>query len=99
MVLKVGFLFFNKKECEVFEFTPDEDSDPMEDINGKIWSWTYFFVNKKLKKILFFSCYSQSKESFNNRFFDQEEESNEKNVNFHYPSIYDQDDEMMMDDL
>eukprot|EP01080_Neovahlkampfia_damariscottae_P003900 gene3900-7113_t len=90
------------KECEVFEFTPDEESDPMEDIDGRIWSFTYFFVNKKLKKILFFSCYSQSKESFKSKFFtseneffnEEDDETNEKNLNFHFSH-----DEMMIEDF
>lgn len=49
------------KSCTVYEYTPDPESDPI-DKSGRLWSWNYFFVNKKLKKVMYFSCYSKCKE-------------------------------------
>ena len=40
-------------ESEVYSYTPDRDSDPF-DAEGSLWSFNYFWYNKKLKRILFF---------------------------------------------
>ena len=42
------------KDCEVFSYIPDLDSDPFS--ASSLWSFNFFFVNKPLKKILFFFC-------------------------------------------
>eukprot|EP01027_Heterolobosea_sp_BB2_P011290 GEZU01016454.1.p1 GENE.GEZU01016454.1~~GEZU01016454.1.p1 ORF type:complete len:275 (+),score=51.07 GEZU01016454.1:179-1003(+) len=47
------------KECDIYSYLPDPDSDPMGE-EGKIWSWNYFFYNRKLKKVVFFTCYAVS---------------------------------------
>ena len=36
-------------------YNPDLDSDPYGE-EGTLWSFNYFFYNKKLKRILFFTC-------------------------------------------
>ncbi|PKK66981.1 repressor of RNA polymerase III transcription MAF1-like [Rhizophagus irregularis DAOM 181602=DAOM 197198] len=41
-------------ECSVYSFNPDNDSDPNAE-DGAIWSFNFFFYNKKLKRILFFA--------------------------------------------
>jgi len=41
---------------DIYVFTPDLSSDPAEDEAGSIWSMYYFFYNKKLKRIVFFTC-------------------------------------------
>ncbi|KAJ0408633.1 hypothetical protein P43SY_008980 [Pythium insidiosum] len=41
-------------ECEVYSYIPDMDSDPFSD--GNLWSFNYFFYNKNMKKILYFTC-------------------------------------------
>ncbi|KAF0345973.1 repressor of RNA polymerase III transcription MAF1 [Gigaspora margarita] len=41
-------------ECNVYSFNPDADSDPNAE-DGAIWSFNFFFYNKKLKRILFFT--------------------------------------------
>ena len=43
------------KECDVFSYNPDLASDPFGE-DGCIWSFNYFFYNKKLKRIVFFNC-------------------------------------------
>lgn len=43
------------KECEIYSYNPDLDSDPYGE-EGTLWSFNYFFYNKKLKRILFFTC-------------------------------------------
>ncbi|KAF0688380.1 Aste57867_20000 [Aphanomyces stellatus] len=47
-------------DCEVYSYIPDMDgcSDPFSD--GTLWSFNYFFYNKDLKKILYFTCMSRS---------------------------------------
>lgn len=46
-------------ECDVYSYNPDLDSDPY-GVEGSLWSFNFFFYNKKLKRILFFSCHSLS---------------------------------------
>lgn len=36
-------------------YNADFKSDPYEE-EGALWAFNYFFYNKKLKRILFFSC-------------------------------------------
>jgi hypothetical protein len=36
-------------------YNPDLNSDPFGE-DGCLWSFNYFFYNKKLKRIVFFSC-------------------------------------------
>lgn len=74
--------------CDIYAYLPDPDSDPMAE--GKIWTFNYFFYNKKLKKVLFFACYAES--YFHNRTDGMSEDSssdyenlpNLKNVNVHF---------------
>lgn len=40
-----------------FSYNPDLDSDPFGE-EGSLWSFNYFFYNKKLKRIVFFTCRS-----------------------------------------
>lgn len=39
----------------IYSYTPDMRSDPFSE-DGCLWSFNYFFYNKKLKRILFFTC-------------------------------------------
>lgn len=41
--------------CDIYSYTPDMRSDPFSE-DGCLWSFNYFFYNKKLKRILFFTC-------------------------------------------
>uniref|UniRef100_A0A8C5MPU0 Repressor of RNA polymerase III transcription MAF1 n=1 Tax=Leptobrachium leishanense TaxID=445787 RepID=A0A8C5MPU0_9ANUR len=44
-------------ECDIYSYNPDLDSDPFGE-DGSLWSFNYFFYNKKLKRIVFFTCRS-----------------------------------------
>lgn len=43
------------EECEIYSYNPDFDGDPSIE-KGAIWSFNYFFYNRKLKRIVSFSC-------------------------------------------
>jgi len=44
------------KECTIYSLMPDLDTNPFE-ADGCVWSFTYFFYNKKkLKRIILWSC-------------------------------------------
>lgn len=43
------------EECEIYSYSGDAMSDPFSE-EGALWSFAYFFFNKKLKRILFFTC-------------------------------------------
>lgn len=47
-------------ECEVFSYNPEFEGDSFAE-RGTIWSFGFFFYNRKLKRILFFSCQCLSK--------------------------------------
>ena len=49
----------NMAECEIYSYSPDLNSDPYSE-DGSLWSFNYFFYNKKLKRVLFFTCRSTS---------------------------------------
>ena len=43
------------EECDIYSYNPDLGSDPFGE-DGCLWSFNYFFYNKKLKRIVFFTC-------------------------------------------
>lgn len=47
------------RECDVYSYNPDLSSDPFGE-EGCTWSFNYFFYNKKLKRIVFFTCRATS---------------------------------------
>ncbi|XP_078154513.1 transcription regulator [Carex rostrata] len=47
------------KECEIYSYDPDSDSDPFLE-KGAIWSFNYFFYNRKLKRVVSFRCFCTS---------------------------------------
>lgn len=47
------------RECDVYSYVPDMEEDPFSD--GNIWTFNYFFFNKSLKRILYFTCIAKSK--------------------------------------
>lgn len=49
----------NMPECEIYSYNTDLNSDPYSE-DGCLWSFNYFFYNKKLKRVLFFTCRSTS---------------------------------------
>jgi hypothetical protein len=46
------------KNCEIFSYVPDMEEDPFSD--GVLWSFNFFFFNKELKRILYFTCVATS---------------------------------------
>lgn len=42
-------------DCEIYSYNPDLNSDPYGE-EGCIWSFNYMFYNKKMKRIVFFTC-------------------------------------------
>jgi len=42
-------------ECDIYSYNPDLASDPFGE-DGCLWSFNYFFYNKKMKRIVFFTC-------------------------------------------
>ncbi|RWR90681.1 Maf1 regulator [Cinnamomum micranthum f. kanehirae] len=42
-------------ECEVYSYNPDPEGDPLLE-KGAIWSFNFFFYNRKLKRVVSFRC-------------------------------------------
>eukprot|EP00792_Barthelona_sp_PAP020_P011079 TRINITY_DN4882_c0_g1_i1.p1 TRINITY_DN4882_c0_g1~~TRINITY_DN4882_c0_g1_i1.p1 ORF type:complete len:222 (+),score=53.08 TRINITY_DN4882_c0_g1_i1:53-667(+) len=42
-------------ECTAYVFLPEPDGNPLF-VDGTLWSFNYFLVDNKLKRILFFHC-------------------------------------------
>ena len=42
-------------DCQYCSYNPDLDSDPYCE-DGSLWSFNYFFFNKKENKMVFFTC-------------------------------------------
>ncbi|XP_046336988.1 repressor of RNA polymerase III transcription MAF1 homolog [Haliotis cracherodii] len=49
----------NLQDCDVYSYNPDLASDPYGE-EGCIWSFNYFFYNRKMKRIVFFTCRATS---------------------------------------
>ncbi|KND00456.1 RNA polymerase III-inhibiting protein MAF1 [Spizellomyces punctatus DAOM BR117] len=43
-------------ECDMYSFNPDGDVEPDAEEQGNLWSFYYFFMNRKLKRIVFFTA-------------------------------------------
>mmetsp|Transcript_14627 Transcript_14627/g.44324 ORF Transcript_14627/g.44324 Transcript_14627/m.44324 type:complete len:243 (-) Transcript_14627:2723-3451(-) len=54
------------QECDVYSYVPDLDSDPFSD--GILWSFNYFFFNKHLKRIVYFTCVARSKYGYDDNY-------------------------------
>jgi hypothetical protein len=48
------------KDCDIYSYKSDLESDPFGE-QGSVWSFNYFFYNRKLKRILYISCRGISK--------------------------------------
>jgi len=87
-------------DCDILSYVPEDDDDPMALGEGKIWSWNYFFYNKKQKKLLFLACYAKSKvHDCMNEDYDGESYTfcNPKNVDVHVRARVDDADDFDMD--
>lgn len=47
------------KDCEIYSYVPDMEEDPFSE--GNLWTFNFFFFNKTLKRILYFTCIATSK--------------------------------------
>eukprot|EP00604_Paraphysomonas_vestita_P001216 CAMPEP_0174818396 /NCGR_PEP_ID=MMETSP1107-20130205/1063_1 /TAXON_ID=36770 /ORGANISM="Paraphysomonas vestita, Strain GFlagA" /LENGTH=253 /DNA_ID=CAMNT_0016030173 /DNA_START=62 /DNA_END=823 /DNA_ORIENTATION=+ len=66
------------RNSEIYSYVPDMNEDPFSD--GTLWSFNYFFFNKDLKRICFFTCLAKS--AFNHQSYsDDEDEDNEDEDN------------------
>ncbi|KAJ3022536.1 RNA polymerase III-inhibiting protein maf1 [Thoreauomyces humboldtii] len=43
-------------ECEMYSFNPDGDVEPDAEEQGNLWSFYYFFLNRRQKRIVFFTA-------------------------------------------
>jgi hypothetical protein len=50
------------KDSDLYSYKSDLETDPFGEV-ASIWSFNYFFYNKKMKRILYFSCRGVSKSS------------------------------------
>ena len=48
-------------DCDVYSFNPDSDSDPFNEEGNSVWSFNYFFYNRRLKRILLVTCRAEHK--------------------------------------
>ncbi|KAJ8726493.1 hypothetical protein PYW07_001191 [Mythimna separata] len=46
-------------ECRIYSYNPDLASDPFGE-PGCLWAFNYFFYNRRLKRIVFFTCRAMS---------------------------------------
>jgi hypothetical protein len=42
-------------DCEIYSYNPDLSSDPFGE-DGCLWSFNYFFYNRKKKRVVLFTC-------------------------------------------
>eukprot|EP00794_Sanderia_malayensis_P018612 gene18612-20489_t len=47
------------QDCTIYSYNPDLESDPFGE-EGSLWSFNYFFFNKRMKRIVFFNCRASS---------------------------------------
>ena len=45
----------NLPNCDIYSYTPDLTSDPFAE-DGCLWSFNYFFYNRKLKRVVLLTC-------------------------------------------
>ena len=86
-------------DCDVYSYKAVTEGDPFTD-DGNLWSFNYFFYNKKLKRILYFSMHATSKTMLGIDSDDELanlDESGEQTGGTGYNS-YD-DDSMLFDDM
>lgn len=49
----------NPHECAIYSYNPDMESDPFSE-EGSLWSFVLFFHNRRMKRVVFFSCVATS---------------------------------------
>mmetsp|Transcript_4969 Transcript_4969/g.16204 ORF Transcript_4969/g.16204 Transcript_4969/m.16204 type:complete len:244 (+) Transcript_4969:235-966(+) len=48
-------------DCEIYVYNSDDPEGDIFGERGSIWNFNYFFYNRKLKRILYFSCAAKSR--------------------------------------
>ncbi|MEW5318383.1 MAG: hypothetical protein WDW38_009608 [Sanguina aurantia] len=74
------------RECDLYCYKSDLETDPFGE-KASIWSFNYFFYNKKMKRILYFSCRAVSKKSLD----EETTETSSKLYNYNSDSEADDD--------
>jgi len=49
------------QDCDVYSFNSDSDSDPFNEDGNNVWSFNYFFYNRRIKRILLVTCRAEHK--------------------------------------
>ncbi|CAF0728164.1 unnamed protein product [Rotaria sp. Silwood1] len=75
----------NIKESEIFSYRPDDTSDPFSE-TGIVWSFNFFFYNRKLRRILYLTCRADCKTSNDN---DNDDELSESNNDLAFEGVMD----------
>lgn len=73
------------KDCDVYSYKSDLENDPFGDV-ACVWSFGYFFYNRKMKRILYLSCRAKSKasvdeedtETFSKNYYDDDSDVDER---------------------
>eukprot|EP00640_Fibrocapsa_japonica_P006538 CAMPEP_0113938816 /NCGR_PEP_ID=MMETSP1339-20121228/5238_1 /TAXON_ID=94617 /ORGANISM="Fibrocapsa japonica" /LENGTH=185 /DNA_ID=CAMNT_0000942105 /DNA_START=153 /DNA_END=710 /DNA_ORIENTATION=+ /assembly_acc=CAM_ASM_000762 len=60
------------QQWEVYSYIPDLEGDPFSE--GNLWSFNYFFYNKNIRRILFFTCMSKSVDTSSSTYGSGDEE-------------------------
>lgn len=84
-------------DSAVYTLITEPESDPFAE-DGNVWSFNYFFCNKKVKRILLFTCRAQTKGaamlSQSSRAYDNgmelDEMSEGSNTADYYSAVYDE---------
>eukprot|EP00798_Chlamydomonas_sp_ICE-L_P012159 gene12159-15271_t len=74
------------KDCCVYSYKSDLETDPFGEV-ASIWSFNYFFYNRKMKRILYFSCKAVTKTSA-----EDEEDTETSSKRYNYDDESDADD-------
>ncbi|CAK8694324.1 unnamed protein product [Clavelina lepadiformis] len=69
------------QDCDVYSYNPDLDSDPYGD-EGCLWSFNFFLYNRRMKRILFFTCKAQSSSLQENGKFEGVEDEDSEDMLF-----------------
>ncbi|CAO3611634.1 unnamed protein product [Cunninghamella echinulata] len=73
-------------ECDVYSYNPDSDDDPMYE-EGYLWSMNYFFFNRKLKRMVYFSVNSRMNEEMEEDNNDDEYDNIEHEETRHHQMV------------
>jgi len=67
------------QDCDIYSYTPDLANDPFVE-DGCLWSFNYFFYNRKMKRVVLFTCQAQSPFSGQSSWYGNPEDEDEMDV-------------------